>query len=138
MRIIGWFQVVVGSGILLLWPVLVVAGEVPELAAGQADIWFHMVAEAVAGVLLIAAGWLLVRYGGQRAHMLSALALGALVYTGINSAGHYAELGQWALASILVLLAATAGGAFAVLVRTDAVATGRVAAPAPRTDSSVR
>lgn len=57
MRWIGWFQLGVGAAIVLLWPVLIAAGEVPEVAAGQRDIWFHIVAEAIAGLLLISGVW---------------------------------------------------------------------------------
>lgn len=29
MRAVGWFQIVVGAGIVTIWPVLLLAGEVP-------------------------------------------------------------------------------------------------------------
>lgn len=117
MRLVGWFQIVVGAGVLLIWPVLIAAGEVPEIAAGQRDIWFHIAAEGVAGLLLLAAGWMLLRDPSVRARMLSSLALGALLYTGINSAGYYAELAHWGPAGMLVAVAVLAVGAAAVLVR---------------------
>ncbi len=127
---IGWFQIVVGAGILLLWPVLILAGEVPELEAGQRDILFHIAAEAVTGVLLVVGGVLLLRGGAGGARMVSAFALGALLYTGINSAGYYAELGEWLPAVLLVGVAVVAAVAVAVLLRSPAPEVERIAARA--------
>jgi peptidoglycan/LPS O-acetylase OafA/YrhL len=114
---IGWFQVVVGAGILLIWPVLVAAGEVPEIAAGQRDIWFHMTAEAVVGASLLAGGSMLLRRRSIGARIVSAFALGALLYTGINSAGHYADLGEWIPVALLLAVAAVAAWASTALLR---------------------
>ena len=125
---IGWFQVVVGAGILLVWPALILAGEVPELQAGQRDIWFHIAAEVITGLLLVGAGALLLRRPDTGARMLSTFALGALLYTGINSAGYYAELGEWLPAALLVGVAVLAAGAFAVLLRTPTPTVEPVAA----------
>ena len=124
---IGWFQVVVGAGILLLWPALIVAGEVPELEAGQRDIWFHIAAEVVTGLLLLVGGGLLLRRGDAGARMLSTFALGALLYTGINSAGYYAELGEWLPAGLLVAVSLAAASAFIVLWHTPTPTVERVA-----------
>ena len=125
---IGWFQVVVGAGLLLVWPALILAGEVPELQAGQRDIWFHIAAEVITGLLLVGAGALLLRRPDTGARMLSTFALGALLYTGINSAGYYAELGEWLPAALLVGVAVLAAGAFAVLLRTPTPTVEPVAA----------
>lgn len=130
MKLIAWFQIVVGTGILMIWPVLIVAGEVPEIAAGQRDIWFHIVAEAIAGLLLLAAGWLLRRDRDVRARMVSAFALGALLYTGVNSAGYYAELGEWMPAAMLVAVGVLAAWAFGALVRVRAPGPSRASRPA--------
>ena len=125
---IGWFQVVVGAGILLLWPALILAGEVPELQAGQRDIWFHIAAEVLTGLLLVVGGALLLRRPDTGARLLSTFALGALLYTGINSAGYYAELGEWLPAGLLVAVSALAAGAFAVLLHAPTPTVERVAA----------
>jgi hypothetical protein len=53
MRLVAWFQIIVGASIAALWVVLLAAGQVPELDAGMRGIWFHLVAEfALAGLLL--------------------------------------------------------------------------------------
>lgn len=93
MRAVAWFQMVVGSAIALLWVVLLATGQVPEVEQGRVDIWFHLVAELVTAALLVAAGWLLLRCRAA-GPMLSAGALGALLYTALNSPGYYAEAGE--------------------------------------------
>jgi hypothetical protein len=114
---IAWFQLVMGAGILGIWPVLLLAGEVPEVAAGQRDIWFHIAAEAVAGALLLAGGWRLLRRDDAGARLLSAFALGGLLYTGVNSAGYYAELGEWIPMAMLTGFGGVAAWSFVVLWR---------------------
>jgi peptidoglycan/LPS O-acetylase OafA/YrhL len=116
-RLIAWFQLVMGAGILGIWPVLLLTGEVPEIAAGQRDIWFHIVAEAIAGALLLAAGWRLLRRRDTGARLLSSFALGGLLYTGVNSAGYYAELGAWGPMAMLAAFGVLAGVSFVGLSR---------------------
>lgn len=47
---------------------------------------------------------------------LAALALGALVYTTINSAGYYADLGQWPVVAMFTALTVATGAATVVLL----------------------
>ncbi len=109
MRIVAGFLLVVGVGIAGLWGVLLAAGQVPEVAEGRVDIWFHIVAELLTAALLIAAGVALLRRSA-RARLLAAVSLGALVYTAINSPGYYAQSGDVAMVGMFaaVLLAAAA------------------------------
>jgi hypothetical protein len=60
MRVAAWFQIVIGVAMLGVWALLLVTG-VPEIAAGQRDIWFHLVAEVVTALLLLGGG-----RGGRR------------------------------------------------------------------------
>jgi hypothetical protein len=119
MKVSGWFHIVIGSGILVAWVLLVAAGDVPEIAAGQRDIWFHIAAEAATGVVLIAAGVALLRNSSQ-ARVLSALALGALFYTAVNSPGYYADRGDWAVAAMFLMVALASGMLAANLLRSTA------------------
>ena len=61
MRLVAWFQIIVGASIAALWVVLLAAGQVPELDAGMRGIWFHLVAELVLAGLLLGAGLSLLR-----------------------------------------------------------------------------
>ena len=106
-RLLPWFLMVVGATITGLWLMLLMTGQVPEIETGDRDIWFHLVAELVTAQLLITAGVLSLRrtITGDR---LAGIALGALLYTTINSAGFYADQGEWAAVGMFgVLTAAT-------------------------------
>jgi peptidoglycan/LPS O-acetylase OafA/YrhL len=103
MRRIGWFLVVVGASIGLLWVVLLGTGQVPEVTEGRVDIWFHVAAELGAAALLVSAGIATLREA-TRARLLAAAAVGALAYTTVNSAGYYAEQGDWAMVAMFGLL----------------------------------
>jgi peptidoglycan/LPS O-acetylase OafA/YrhL len=105
MRWVGWFLVVVGASIALLWVVLLGAGQVPEVTEGRVDIWFHIAAELGAAALLVGAGVATLRRA-PHARLLAAMAIGALAYTIVNSAGYYAEQGDWAMVAMFGLLGA--------------------------------
>ena len=109
MRLVAGFVLVMGLGIAGLWDMLLAAGQVPEVAEGRVDIWFHIAAELLTAGLLVAAGVALLRRH-TRARLLAAVALGALIYTAINSPGYYAQSGDAAMVAMFagVLLAAVA------------------------------
>jgi hypothetical protein len=113
------FQIVVGIAMLGLWAVLVATGQVPEIDAGEVGIWFHLTAELLTAILLIWAGW---RARRGRAMGLSALALGALVYTSIASAGYYADLGEWMVVTMFILLTVVTGAAIRRVLSIEPVA----------------
>ena len=117
MKLIGWFQIVTGVAIAGLWSVLLATGEVPELTEGRLDILFHLGAEFLTALLLIAAGTAVLRVGSQVAVVLSALAAGSLLYTTINSAGYYADLGQWPVVAMFMVLAAVTAMSAVLLIR---------------------
>jgi hypothetical protein len=104
-KVVGWFQFLVGVAMLGLWARLLATGGVPEIEAGQRDIWFHVAAEAIAAVALIIGGLALFRSGGAARFVLSAFACGALLYTSVNSAGYYADRGEWGPVGMFGLLA---------------------------------
>ena len=114
MRAVGWCLLIVGCGIAGLWSLLLLTGQVPEVEAGQRDIWFHITAETGAAVLLIVAGRSVLR-GSPRSGLLAAAALGALSYTAVNSAGYYAQSDDWAMV-----------GMFGVIITGSAIAAARV------------
>jgi hypothetical protein len=116
MRFVAWFQVVVGVAVAGLWAVLLTTGQVPEVVEGRVDIWFHIAAELAMAVLLVAADGALLRRV-PRAGLLSALALGWLGYSAVNSPSYYAQTGDWAVVGMFGLVLAVAAGAFAALWR---------------------
>jgi hypothetical protein len=116
MRLVAGFLLVLGIGIAGLWVALLAAGQVPEVAEGRVDIWFHVAAELLTAGLLVAAGVALLRHRA-RAHLLAAVALGALVYTAINSPGYYAQRGDVAMVAMFAGVLVAAGAALLGLWR---------------------
>lgn len=116
LNIIGWFEIVVGIAIIGLWVTLLATRQVPQVPAGNRDIWFHLTAELLTAALLVGAGiWLLTTHAA-RAGVLSSLALGALLYTTVNSPGYYADRDDWPTVMMFVVLAATTATAAVVLL----------------------
>jgi hypothetical protein len=114
MRFVAWFQIVVGLAVASLWTFLLAAGQAPEVQEGRVDIWFHIAAELVMAGLLLVAGTSLLRRA-RRAVLVSALALGWLGYSAINSPGYYAQAGDWAAVGMFGLVVVATAGALAVL-----------------------
>jgi hypothetical protein len=119
MRLVAWFQIIVGVSIVALWVVLLAAGQVPELDAGMRGIWFHLVAELALATLLLAAGLSLLRRR-SRGRDLTSLALGALGYSAINSPGWYADRGEWGVVAMFAVIVAATVAAVTWLWRWEA------------------
>ena len=96
---VPWFLLVVGVLIAGLWTVLLVSGDVTEIADGDRAIWFHLLAEFGTAVLLITSGTLALR-GHIVGRRLAGIGLGALLYTTINSGGYYANRAEWAIVAM--------------------------------------
>jgi hypothetical protein len=119
-KYVAWFQLAVGASILVVWPVLLIIGEVPQIEAGQVDIWFHLAAEGITALLLLSAGTSLLRSPAATSWILSGVALGALLYTAVNSAGYYAEEGEPMVAGMFLGLAVAATLCAGLLFRVTA------------------
>lgn len=97
------YLVAVGLGMLGMWVALLGTGQVPELRTAPYEIGYHLVAEMLTAVALLAAGVgrLRGRAWGQRA---SPAALGMLLYTVLNSAGYYAQRGETPMVGLFAVL----------------------------------
>lgn len=96
MRFAAVFELVVGLGIIGLWTTLLRKGRVPEIAAGDRAIYFHMAAEYALGVALVLGGLLLLLAGDETwARVIAASAVGGMIYSTINSPGYYARERNW-------------------------------------------
>lgn len=79
-----------GAGIIGFWAGVSARGRFTEVAAGREDIGFHVAAELVTGAALVAGAIaILVEPEGRMAVVLSSLGLGLLLYSLIQSPGHY-------------------------------------------------
>ncbi|MEN8113205.1 MAG: hypothetical protein ABFS21_02355 [Actinomycetota bacterium] len=84
--------IVIGLGMLGFWGFSIAGRQVPEIAEGGIEIRFHIVAEALTGLVLIAGGVaVFVDATAPWAVALSAIGLGMLMYTLIVSPGYYVE-----------------------------------------------
>jgi hypothetical protein len=103
-RISGIFQLTVGAGMIGIWILNFVNGEIPQLQSEPWSIAMHILAEVVTAILLLISGLsiLLRRFKMKSLYYLS---YGALIYTLIASPGYFAQLSNWvAVALFLVLL----------------------------------
>jgi len=92
------FELVVGLGIIGLWTTLLLKRSVPEIAEGDRAIYFHIAAEYMLGVALVAGGLSLLLVGDETwVKVLAAAAAGGVIYSTINSPGYYAREGNWPL-----------------------------------------
>lgn len=106
-RLAAGYAVAVGVAILGLWTVLVGTGRVQELTTAPLEIGYHLVAEFVTALSLLAAGIGRVQ-GRPWSDRVFTFAIGMLLYTTVNSAGYYAGLGAWeAVAGFGVLTVTT-------------------------------
>ncbi len=130
MRLVGGFQIIIAAAVAGLWTVLLATGQVPEVQAGQVDIWFHIAAEMAMAAALLAGGVALLR-ASRHGPLLSAFALGWLTYSAVNSPGYYAESGDWAAVAMFAVVVVAAVTAFVRLTRRAADAPAPTSASDP-------
>ncbi len=116
---IGIYALVVGLGVLGLWTMLLLGGQVPELETEPASIATHMTAEGLMAVLLIASatGLFLKRRFAPHLMLLSS---GMVIYSVINSSGYYLEQNNIGMVGMFAVLAVLTVIAVALLLRSDA------------------
>lgn len=107
----GIFGIVMGVGMLGMWTMFFIGGQVPEVRTAPIALAFHLAAEGVTALLMLAAGIaLLARASWARTAYL--VGLGFLGYTVIVSPGYFAQLGQLPFVGMFAafgVLAAVAG-----------------------------
>jgi hypothetical protein len=104
------FALGVGASILVWWAVSLATGQVPESAAEPVRLAFHVAAEVLTALTLLAAGaGLLMRRRWARTVYL--VGLGMLLYTAVGSPGYFAQMGQWPLVGMFAAVLAGAAAA---------------------------
>ena len=88
------FSILVGVLMIGQWIFSLASRKVPEIVTETRAISFHLAAEFITATVLIIAGIALLTQS-LLGYPLALLALGMLVYTSINSAGYFAQRGQW-------------------------------------------
>jgi len=106
MKFAGWYGIVVGFLMLVMWIFFLATGQVPELQTEPYRIAFHLAGEFITALVLIGGGFgLLKNY--KRASTTYLIGAGMVLYSLIVSPGYYAQLGQWAFVvmfSVLIVL----------------------------------
>lgn len=100
------FALVVGVGMIAQWSMSYLTGQIPELTGEPIRIGFHLAAEMVTALCLIASGLGLI-FKQTWGTPLFVAADGMLFYTSIVSPGYFAQKGQWAwlgMFSIIIVL----------------------------------
>jgi hypothetical protein len=100
MTTIAWFEIALGTLVLAWWAAALLTGQVPEVRRGERAIWFHIAAETLMAGLLIGGGIVLLTSGGWAAGVLAGAGLGTLLYSVVNSPGHYADLRRWDMVAV--------------------------------------
>ncbi len=90
------FSLATGVMIPAFWILLLITRQIRELRKGRRDIWFHIVAEIATGALLVAGD-------SGASFALSAMGLGALVYTLIQSPGYYVDRREWPMVGLFAV-----------------------------------
>ncbi len=116
MRYSAWFALVVGVLMLAQWAFFLATGSVPEVRTAPIALGFHLAAEFVTALALIAAGILLL-LRKPFGRLLGLVANGMLFYTVIVSPGYFAQRGEWPLVVMFSVLLVLALVSVAQLVR---------------------
>ena len=103
MKYSAWFSLLVGLLMIGQWGFFLATGQVPELQTEPMRIIAHLIGEFLTAILLIIGGIAFFRKKEWAKNLLLAAA-GMLLYTIIVSPGYFAELGQWPIVGMFVLL----------------------------------
>jgi len=76
------------------WVFFLTAGQVPELETAPVSITFHIVIELITALVLITA-FIVLKTPGRGRTAFAVYGQGMLGYTVVNSAGYFAQSGDW-------------------------------------------
>ena len=103
MKFPAWYGIVVGILMIVQWIFSILSGGVPEFQTEPWRIDFHLAAEFATAVLLILGGIAVLRSLTWGSSVLL-IGLGMVIYSEIVSPGYFAQLGQWPMVGMFVLL----------------------------------
>ncbi len=128
MKFPAWYGIV-GLLMIVQWMVSIFSGGVPEFQTEPWRIGFHLAAEFSTAILLIVGGIAVLRSMDWGRTVLL-IGLGMVIYSEIVSPGYFAQLGQWPMIGMLVVLLGGAIWSALLLIRgntSKGVAHGRAA-----------
>ncbi len=103
MRFAGLYGILVGIVILAQWTFFLGTAQVPELESAPFEFISQLAAEFMTSMVIIASG-IGVLQDKQWARRAYLLASGMVIYSVVDSAGYFIQLGKWPLAIMFVVL----------------------------------
>ena len=108
MKFSAIYALCVGTLMLLQWAFFLLTGNVPELQTAPWSIAFHLAAEFLTAIMLIFSGVMLIK-NHRFAKQIFLLAAGMVIYAMVNSAGYFAQSGDWIFVVMFGVLLTLAG-----------------------------
>ena len=103
MKFSAWYGIIIGFIMIMQWIFFLATGSVPELQTEPWRIALHLAAEMTTALMLIVGGIATLKSAAWGNKVLL-VGLGMVIYSEIVSPGYFAQLGQWALAAMFVVL----------------------------------
>ncbi len=93
----------IGLIMLLQWLFFLITGNIPEFETTPVSITFHLLIEIITALALILLFFLL-KKPVRRNLLIASYTQGMLGYTVVNSAGYFAQSGQWLFLVMFAIL----------------------------------
>jgi hypothetical protein len=103
MRSVVLSSMIIGISMILQWVFFLMTGNVPELQTEPLSILFHLTIEGITAFSLIGSA-ILLHKRRPKASYLAVFAQGMLAYTVVNSAGYFAQSGDWSFVVFFAVL----------------------------------
>lgn len=103
----GWFAIIVGIAMVLIWAWLLFTGDVPEIELDPLGMWFHIGAELATAAMLVLAGRGLLS-GAVWARKAYLVATGMLLLAVIHAVAWYGGRGEVGMVIAMLVLAVLA------------------------------
>lgn len=99
-KLIGAYSFLLGSLVLAMWAFLLFQGKFPE---GKIQLSFHLYAEFAMAVICIVSG-IMFWFNKPAGRETNMAGHAMVVYSVINAAGYYGELGNWLVVAMFLAL----------------------------------
>lgn len=93
MKFVKISSIVIGILIIYQWLFFLIIGGVPELKTAPIEITFHIAIELLTATVLIASAMLFT--SDKKKSVICIFGQGMMGYSVVNSAGYFAQSGQW-------------------------------------------
>lgn len=103
MKLIGWFGIAIGVLMVIQWSISIITKQVPEINTVPVELTFHLIAELGTSIMLIFSGFSILS-SKKQAYRLMFISLGMLIYSIVNAAGYFAQLGNWIFVLFFIVL----------------------------------